>query len=384
MDVARPRSPTRLRWLCAALLAAALGFVAHAVWGQSLETREQELEEIREQISKLRSSLDSMRSREATLEDQLERVGTELQLQQARFDEATAALDLASARAADAETRVGELEVALGEVRGDLRRRLAGLYRLGRQGYLRLFLALDTGQDLLPAIRQLRFLVLRDRKDLDRFTELRESLAGERARLVAELEEVAQWRGQEAQRRDDLVAAKRRHQGVLDRVTRERRRLAEEASALEDKERKLTRFVETLVADEGSASLDGTPIQDFRGVLDWPAVGDVTLEFGPRTDPRYRTQVPHNGLDLATQAGDKVRVVFPGEVLYASTFEGYGTMVVVHHPGRVFTLYAGLDLLNVGKGDVLALGDVIGVATDVLYFEIRIENQPQNPREWLR
>ncbi len=122
----------------------------------------------------------------------------------------------------------------------------------------------------------------------------------------------------------------------------------------------------------------------FRGVLDWPVKGKVTERFGPRLDPRYRTQVPHNGVDLATAPGADVHVVFPGKVLFAAPFEGYGPTVVVVHPGRVFTLYAGLQEIRVAKEGMVSLGDVVGLASDKLYFEIRVENHPDDPLSWLR
>ena len=53
-------------------------------------------------------------------------------------------------------------------------------------------------------------------------------------------------------------------------------------------------------------------------------------------------------------------------------------------PDRVFSLYAGLAALNVGKSDVLSFSDVIGVTRGNLYFEIRVDNQPRDPMDWLR
>jgi len=119
-------------------------------------------------------------------------------------------------------------------------------------------------------------------------------------------------------------------------------------------------------------------------VLDWPIKARIERGFGPRLDPVYGTRVPHNGLDLATAPGAEVRAVFPGRVLFAAPFQGYGLTAVVHHPGRVFSLYAGLEELKVGAEDVLSLGQVIGIATDTLYFEIREENRPVDPAQWLR
>jgi septal ring factor EnvC (AmiA/AmiB activator) len=33
---------------------------------------------------------------------------------------------------------------------------------------------------------------------------------------------------------------------------------------------------------------------------------------------------------------------------------------------------------------VLSLGQVVGAAADSLYFEIRIDNKPEDPRLWMR
>src|SRR6185369_11969643 len=114
---------------------------------------------------------------------------TELQLQEARLSEAATARDLAVRRAAASESEVARLEQELGAARHAMHGRLAGLYRLGRQGYLRLLLALDPRRPLLPSMRLMRYLARRDRQTFDRYREAREHLARERDQLVAEREE---------------------------------------------------------------------------------------------------------------------------------------------------------------------------------------------------
>ena len=345
--------------------------------------REAELAAIREEIRQLKDQLSTTRGRETTLESQLASLNLELELQEIQLTEASTAFELAVTRVAETETEIERLTTALAKIREDLMRRLGGLYRLGRQGYLRLFLSLEPDTDLLPAIRQLRFLVRRDQVTLERYTATRDTLAARSQQLIREQEEMDLWRQREKERRDSLVGVRKRRQRMLERVAKERRRLVARAQELQDKERKLARLINSLL-DKRLTPLTGSPIQEFRGALDWPVRGEVISEFGTRLDPRYRTEVPHNGIDLVTETGLEIRAIYPGEVLYSSEFEGYGPMVVVHHPGRVFTLYAGLGELRVAKGDMLSLGGVVGTATAILYFEIRLENQPQNPREWLR
>lgn len=346
------------------------------------DSREQVLAEIRAEIERLEARLGRLRSRESSLDDRLRSIQVELELQEIRLDESIAAHELAETRAEDAEVQVAELEAALEAIRRDLQRRLSGMYRLGGQGYLRLFLSLRPGRELLPAIRQLRFLARRDQLTLESFRATRDRLAAERRLLAAQRAEAREWRLREEQRRDELVVLRGRHERLLEAAARERRRLAAAARELQEKERKLARLIASHLGQ--GTSLEGTPIQEFRGVLDWPLRGDLTAGFGSRRDPRYRTEVPHKGIDLRTDPGGEVRAVFPGQVVYAAPFEGYGPMVVLYHPGRVFTLYAGLAEVRPGKGDMVSLGEVLGTAAGSLYFEIRVENQPEDPLRWLR
>ncbi|HEX7182793.1 MAG TPA: peptidoglycan DD-metalloendopeptidase family protein [Thermoanaerobaculia bacterium] len=351
--------------------------------GTTAERRERELAALRAEIARLEMKLEGERRRRTGLRDELAAADLELRLQEVRLAEAMAARDLAARRAAASEREVERLELELDAVRRELRGRLAALYRLGRQGYLRLFLALDPRRPLLPSLRTMRYLARRDRLAFDRYGEARERLAAERDRLLAEREDRESWMAQEAERRQELFAVRTRKAALLARVEKEERALAARAGELAEKERKLSALLDFLYG-RSTSILSGAPIQQFRGVLDWPAEGRVTAGFGPRLDPRYRTRVPHNGVDLATTPAAEVKAVFPGKVVYAAPFQGYGNTVVVHHPGRVFTLYAGLSELRKGRGDMVSLSEVVGLASNSLYFEIRVENRPDDPLSWLR
>jgi len=377
----RPRRAPSPSILAAALAAAVLT----PLFSQPPPSpRERDLAAIRREIARLEEELSDARARERSLAERLEAAELDLALQERRVAEAGAARAVAEERVAEAAAAVVRLGGELSAARASLRRRLTGLYRLGSEGPLRLLLAAEPGSDLPAAVRLLRFLVRRDSRAVDRYLEARERLEEERARLEEERSEVARWLAEAEGRRRELAAARSRQARLLARARAEREELASRAEGLMDKERKLSNLVDFLYGRAGTP-LGGRPIQEFRGVLDWPLAGRVTVPFGPRTDPRYRTEVPHNGIEIEPERGaGAVRAVYPGKVLYAAPFQGYGPTVVVHHAGRAFTLYAGLGELRVGEGDVLELGDPVGTAAGPLYFEIRSENMPEDPTNWLR
>lgn len=369
-----------VRRCCAALSLLALLAPLRA---EELLSREAELEAIRDEIGRLQAELGRVQQRETGLTGELARTGAELRLQEQRVAEAELAHTLAEERVTSTGLEVARLEQRLVVVRDELRSRLLGLYRLGHDGYLRLLFALRPGEGMLSGIRLLRFLARRDAEAMNLWVDARARLAVERDQLEADRQARTAWLGRERQRREQLDALRRRQTQLLADARRQGLALAERATALAEKEHKLSNFLDFLYG-RAAETLSGKPMPSFRGALDWPVSGRVTAGFGPRLDPRYGTRVPHNGLDIACVPGSEVRVVYPGRVAFAAAFEGYGPTVVVEHAGRVFTLYAGLARVLVAQGDVLSLRGVVGTAADSLYFEIRAENRPEDPRLWLR
>ena len=346
-------------------------------------SREAELESIRDQIMVLRGRLNRVRQEAGGLRGDLRETEIALELQQKRLEEAQTARKLAEESLLRIESNIGNLEGDLQDLQELLRRRVADLHRLGQQGYVRLFLSIRSQEDLLPGIRQVRYLVKRDGRLLDEYQSTYAELSAKRAELGEHEVAVKKWLEAESSRLEQLERLKARLRSLIARLESEDRRLTRQTTQLADKEQKLANLIDFLYGRTKSP-LSGTPVQNFRGVLDWPAAGRVAKGFGPRLDPRYGTQVPHNGIELKTDPGTKVLVVYPGKVLFAAPFQGFGLTVIVHHSGRVFTLYAGLEELRVRQDAVLSLGQVVGLSAETLYFEIRVENRPVDPLEWLR
>jgi septal ring factor EnvC (AmiA/AmiB activator) len=365
-------------------LALIVAFAGAPLLAAAADPRVADLQRLRGEIARLQAQLARAQQRAQSLAGDLEQTSLQLQLQERRVDEAHTARTLAADRTAMIAAEVSSLESRLERTRQDLRGRLAGLYRLGRAGYLRLLLALAPGQEVLPAMRQLRYLARRDGELVRTFHATRSRLGEEQAVLARERGRLEGWVRQEEQRRASLATVQARQSALLERAERERKRLEDKSGALAERAQKLSNLLAFLYGQSGANGPSGTPIQRFRGVLDWPAAGRVTAPFGPRLDPRYGTRVPHHGVDIATARGAEVRTVFAGTVVFAAPFQGYGPTVIVQHAGRAFTLYAGLAEARAGQGSVLSLGQVVGTAGDSLYFEIRIDNKPEDPRLWLR
>jgi murein DD-endopeptidase MepM/ murein hydrolase activator NlpD len=94
----------------------------------------------------------------------------------------------------------------------------------------------------------------------------------------------------------------------------------------------------------------------------------------------------HTGIDLAANPGTPVKAANGGVVIFAGWNNwGYGNTIVLSH-GPFTTVYGHLSSINVGCGQLVSSGQVIGGVGSSgnssgphLHFEIRYLDVPQNP-----
>ncbi len=366
--------------MVAALLLAALAPTPSL--GQQ-ESRARALDGIRAQIEELERRLEQVSSDRADSAERLQRLDLEVRLQIERVAEVRAERELARERLNDAAAALAQAEKRLESSRRHLKRSLTVLYRLARGGLWRWVLTAPEAESALAAVRHLRYLSWREASTVERYRVDRKNLRESRQRLQTEERENEQLLASERRRLQRLEELRAQQDRVVEALDREQENLAERSEELVRRRDRLSELIGFLAGQLPGVD-DGTPIQRFRGVLDWPVEGEVLMPFGPRIDPRYGTQVPHDGITLAAPPGSPVGAVFPGVVVFASEFEGFGITVVVHHPSRVFTLYSGLESAEVVKDDVVSSGQKLGAAGARTYFEVRVEDRPEDPLDWLR
>jgi murein DD-endopeptidase MepM/ murein hydrolase activator NlpD len=129
--------------------------------------------------------------------------------------------------------------------------------------------------------------------------------------------------------------------------------------------------------------------------LRWPAKGWVVSGYGPRAVPAFDRL--HAGIDIINLPGTSVYAAADGIVARVGRYPVHGNLVVIdhgeqpQHPGSWVTIYGHLDELTVERHDHVRAGERIGTLGNSgerttgphLHFEVRIENQPVDPRRWL-
>ena len=362
--------------LAAAALALALAADPRAQLGALDARRRAEETAARMLAEQERSVLDTLAEAETALAEARAELG--------RVEAERAAAQVGLARAEEKErTARGRLRARL----DDLRPRLDARARLGRGGELRLLLASGSLADLVKR----RYLL--DRilsRDLALLADAKAALADEEraradrgreaVRLAALAQEADQRRAQAEARREEretLLAALRTARGFHERA-------ASEAAV---QARRLEELVARLPAKGSSAS---SRFAGLRGRLPSPAPGPITVGFGRVVNPKFNTVTVQHGVDIGARAGAPVRAVAPGRVVHAGWFKGYGNLVIVDHGDGYHTLVAHLGTMQRAMGEEVDAGTILGTVGDsgsikgpYLYFEIREQGRPVDPRPWL-
>ena len=297
-------------------------------------------------------------------------------------DDVQAKLNAAGARAQ-------QLEADAERQRPDVEARMVQLYKMGRAGYWRLLLDVNSLRELGHAYRTAAAL---NRIDRDRVEEHRRTvaaLAAERATLEARAKDLTalEKKAQSARAALDRAVAARTE--LVQSIDERRDLNAQLAGELQEVQRRLQATVTSAPAGAGLTASSALPLRPFRGTLPWPAEGVLSSPFG-RQPLRSPGPPMRNGIELSLPEGQPIQAIHEGTVAYADLFTGYANLVIIEHADKSYSLYGHLSSLSVKKGDRVEAGTTVGLAgrnpagNPALYFELRIDGKPVDPLQWLK
>jgi septal ring factor EnvC (AmiA/AmiB activator) len=345
---------------------------------QELEQTRRRLGDIQQQLADLDAKEQSSLARIASYEQQINL--TRRYLRQIEVQAAARTREIARA-ARDIQRTESEVKAR----KGDLGRRLTGIYKYGRLFPLEALLSTRSLPEIYRKMIYLRWMARSDRRLAAELTGLSRRLSQQKSTLVGaqaaldkiKAEQTAQQNSLDSARADEAALLRKVQSG---RETGEalRKQLAESANKLE-----------AVIADlqhrrTESGTTDSGAFDTNRGKLLWPVTGRVIAAFGTQIHPRYKTKTNNLGVDIQTQPGAVVQASAAGRVAYADQFMGYGNLIIVDHGSGFYTLYGNLDEISATVGSEVAAGSRIGSAGEYLHFEIRKDGKPVDPADWLK
>lgn len=123
----------------------------------------------------------------------------------------------------------------------------------------------------------------------------------------------------------------------------------------------------------------------------WPVDGKLEGGFGGRRNPFGGPGYEfHTGQDIEAPLGAPVVAGASGKISFVGWQNGYGQLVVVDHGGGLSTRYGHLSHIDVDAGQQVSRGQLVGKVGSTgrstgphLHYEVRINDAPVNPLEYL-
>lgn len=186
-----------------------------------------------------------------------------------------------------------------------------------------------------------------------------------------------------------LTKLKNKRKRLVDALTKEIRSKTAKLSELQTNAKELQELIdsvrEAIEKIDFTQPLDG--LRSLKGKLRWPSKGKRTQNFGSKLAEGLKS----NGVIISAPEGDAVNAVHYGRVVYADWLRGFGLLVILDHGKGYMSLYGYNQALYKQVGDWVESGEAIatvgqsgGQQKPGLYFELRHQGKPFNPRRWIR
>lgn len=293
--------------------------------------------------------------------------------------------------------------------KGQIRLRLAALYKTGDAGNVRMFFSSESFPQMTENLRYMNSVLQNDKKLFADYNARIERLALLKGTLEKDAARKERIKADIEVKKQEIVEEKKKKAAHLLKVREDRQSYQASLRELQANARRLQAMVERLEArsrksyskkaDKKSVAKDShsspsVPDKGFgalRGRLSIPVKGEVVGTFGRHKHPEFNAFTVSNGISIAAPAGTDIHAVSDGQVIFADYFKGYGNMVIVDHGGGFFSLYGHAAKImkrvgaTVSRNDVVAsVGDVDSTRGPMLYFEIRYQGKPVDPSPWFR
>ena len=346
------------------------------------------LEKLDRSISKLEKKLRSRDKQKDSLQNELKKVEVEasqltgnLRKLGKEIRTVVAELSILRQQETDLQARIVQQADVIAE-------QIAAAHKLGDQEPIKLLLNQENPQQLARMFKYYDyFLQARSEKitsymnDVESLTEVIARISSQQLALKRSQSDLKsgqeKLRGRVAKRSvtlkqldASLVSDKKK----LGSLQRERSELEEILSAVEE-----------AVADMTLPS-NYKPFLSRKGKLSWPLKGRVAHSYGSQRSGELRWE----GWLISASAGTAVNAVHNGRIVFSNYLRGFGLLAIVDHGDGYMTLYAHNQELLKDTGDwvqsnelVARAGDTGGLNKPALYFEIRSQGKPADPKVWL-
>jgi septal ring factor EnvC (AmiA/AmiB activator) len=279
---------------------------------------------------------------------------------------------------------------ALSEQYQQLSSQLKNQYQQGQNSAGNLLLSLNDPSTLARNMVYYQYLNQASANQMAVYRQTLHSLAlvqQEQADLTLELQQHAKQLQEQTQH---LTQAKTKLATSLNQLKNKQVSKAQRLSSAKADQIQAQKLLEQIqiAITKANIQVADTLLVDAKGKLPWPLKGKVLNRFGASQSAYPLSQ---QGWLIAAPEGTDVVAIHGGEVVFSDWLKGYGLVIILNHGDSFLSLYGRNQALYLSVGDYAAAQQLIassgksgGNTQAALYFSLRKQGKPLNPKQWLQ
>jgi septal ring factor EnvC (AmiA/AmiB activator) len=279
---------------------------------------------------------------------------------------------------------------ALSEQYQQLSNQLKNQYQQGQNSASNLLLSLDNPSTLARNMAYYQYLNQASANQMAVYRQTLNSLAlvqQEQADLALELQ---QYDKQLQEQTQNLTQAKTKLATNLNQLKNKQASKAQRLTSAKADQIQAQELLEQIQVAISKANIQvaNIPLVDAKGKLPWPLKGKVLNRFGASNSAYPLSQ---QGWLIAAQEGSDVVAIHGGQVVFSDWLKGYGLVIILDHGDSFLSLYGQNQALYLSVGDYAAAQQLIassgksgGNTQAAVYFSLRKQGKPLNPKQWLQ
>ena len=360
-----------------------------AVTAESAEEYQAKLDSIRDKISGVLSDLgknkdkrDSVRTELKKLEIKIAKSSKELRKIQGKYKKSDKKLKRT-------RSELKKLKRDLNKQRKLLAAQIRSAYSMGQQPQLKMLLNQQDPSEMGRAMVYYTYLNQARGEEIKSFISSIEKEKMLQAKVINVSKELKTLLGKKRSSKKKLDKHRNNRKTLLARLEKDIDNQQITLEGLESSRGRIETLLESLgelLADIPANPLNQKPFGTLKGKLPWPVKGKFRASFG---STRSQGDLKWNGVVIRSDYDTPIRAVSNGRIAFADWLQGYGFITIIDHNDGYMSLYGYSQELYKQVGDWVESGEVIASVGDSggqsqpgLYFEIRKQGKPINPKKW--
>ena len=360
-----------------------------AVTAESAEEYQENLDLIRDKISGVLSALgenkdkrDSVRTELKKLEIKIAKASKDLRNTQRKYTKSDKNLK-------KTRSELKKLKKNLNKQRKILASQVRSAYVMGQQPQLKMLLNQQDPSEMGRAMVYYTYLNQARGKEIENFIVSIEKEKTLEATVKEVSKELKILLDERRSSKKKLSRHRNNRKNLLAKLEKDINNQQITLDGLESSRGRIETLLESLgelLADIPAEPLNQKPFGDLKGKLPWPIKGKLSASFG---STRHQGDLKWNGVVIRADYDTPIRAVSNGRIAFADWLQGYGFITIIDHNDGYMSLYGYSQELYKQVGDWVEAGEVIASVGDSggqldsgLYFEIRKQGKPINPKKW--